>query len=99
MISGIIYVAVGMLKKVEFADDLIILSKEMYRSEPDKNNEIGMLGVDIEINGVKTFLSAAIAEDMICYPNGMFIATEFVYGVLNPIDDQNTFFNEQEIGF
>lgn len=87
-ISPMINAAVAMLRKVVGVDAIEILSKTMYRKADE-------LGVDIIINDeVEVFLSAgSVAEKIIEYPSGIFVATQFIADALRG-DNPTTFFKE-----
>jgi len=102
-INPMILAAIVMIEKVAGVESVELLSNKMYRLEPTEDAPAGALGVDIVINdelsgGFKTFLGYGMCEDMLMYPTGMFITQEFVHLIVGS-NDQNTFFNEQEIGF
>lgn len=94
-ISPVIYAAINIMEKVEGVENIKLLSSLMFRTTPTEDYPIGRLGVDIIINKFKTFLPYEFAEDMVTYPQGVFVAQEFVYLVLNYkdkskfIDDEN----------
>lgn len=82
-ISPIIYGAIEIMKKSFGGTDVQLLSTEMYRLPPDEFAKAGRLGVDITINGVKTFLGhESMAEDIACTPYGQMIADDFVYTII-----------------
>ena len=84
-ISKSIYIAIDKLKTRFGGIDVKLLSDEMYRTEPDEFCEIGYLGVDIEIEGIKTFLGCSSMAEIIAYePYGSLVADEFIYTVLKP---------------
>ena len=82
-ISPIILTAIEVLKKTFGGTDIELLSTEMYRLEPDEYAKAGRLGVDIKVQGVKTFLGCESAAQPIL-EWGMPIAEQFVYEVLKP---------------
>jgi len=82
-ISPIVYGAIEVMKKCFGGTDVKLISTEMYRLEPTEDAKAGKIGVDIEIMGVKTFLSYNdFAEDIACSPYGEMIANEFVYNII-----------------
>jgi hypothetical protein len=92
-----IHAAIVMIEKVAGVESVELVSTEMYRLEPEEDLttqygiKIGSLGVDIIINDAlsgafKTFLGYEMCEDMIAYPNGIFITQEFVDAVIHPKD-------------
>lgn len=82
-ISPIIYGAIERLKNSFGGTEVKLLSEKMYRIAPDKYTPLGRLGVDIEIEGIKTFLGCeSCAEDIACTPYGQMLADDFVYNVL-----------------
>ena len=88
-ISPIILMAIEVLKKTFGGTDIELLSTEMYRLKPDEYAKAGRLGVDIKVQGVKTFFGCdSMARPILEW--GMHIAEQFVYEVLKPyIDNQN----------
>jgi len=83
-ISPIIYKAIEIIEKCFGGTDVELISDKMYRTSPDEFYPIGKLGVDIEINGIKTFLGCeSMAEEIACNPFGKKIAEEFVHMILN----------------
>jgi hypothetical protein len=78
--SLIIFGAVEIMKTSFGGTDVKIISQEMYRNQSDNTTLIGILGVDIEIEGYKVFLSYSIAEDMCLY--GQHVADNFVFNIL-----------------
>lgn len=67
-VSPIIYGAIEILRKSFGGTEVKLISEKMYRREPDEWTPLGKLGVDIEINGIKTFLGCeSIAEDIACH--------------------------------
>lgn len=79
-ISPIIHGAIEVMRKCFGGTDVKLISTEMYRLEPTKDAPAGKIGVDIEVEGIKTFLSYNdFAEDIICSPYGEMIANEFVF--------------------
>ena len=82
-ISPMIYGAIERLRLSFGGTNVELLSEEMYRKTPDEYTPIGKLGVDISIEGVKTFLGCeSMAEDIACTPYGQMLADEFVHMVL-----------------
>lgn len=82
-ISPIIYGAIEVMKKCFGGTGVRLISTEMYRLKPTEDAKAGKIGVDIEIEGVKTFLSYNdFAEDIACSPYGQMIACEFVYRII-----------------
>lgn len=77
-ISPILLSAIERLKFSFGGTDVRLLSNKMFRITPDEFTPLGKLGVDIEIMGIKTFLSCEIAEEIACTPYGQMIADEFV---------------------
>lgn len=64
--------------------DVKLLSTKMYRLKADEFAKAGRLGVDISINGIKTFLGCeSMAEEIVFNHMGESIADDFVYEVLN----------------
>ena len=103
-INPMIHAAVAVLRRVEGVDEVEILS-EMYRTPAETNVgeeyviKMGVLGVDIRINHVKTFLPYERCEDLIMYPTGPFIAVDFVHEILRaapPSANPPTFLKEPE---
>ncbi len=97
-INPIINAALVMIGKVAGVESVELLSTEMYRLEPTEDAPAGQLGVDIIINDAlsgkfKTFLGYEICEDMIAYPNGMFITQEFIHLIVSPKDPTRLFEN------
>lgn len=94
-----IHAAVAVLRKVEGVDEIEILS-EMYRTPTETNvgeeyvTKMGVLGVDISINNIKTFLPYEKCEDLIMYPTGGFVAVEFVHEILKD-QSPDTFLKDQ----
>ena len=78
-ISPIIYAAIERIGYSFGGTEVKLLSEEMYRRAPDEFCALGRLGVDIEVDGIKTFLGCGIAEDMSCGPYSQMIADEFVW--------------------
>lgn len=88
-INPMIHAAIAMIEKVAGVESVEVVSDEMYRTTDE--SIFGALGVDIiihdELSGAfKTFLANEMCEDMIAYPNGMFITQEFVDAVIHPRD-------------
>ena len=88
-INPLIHAAIGMIGKVAGVESVEIISEKMYRTRDE--SIFGALGVDIiihdELSGAfKTFLANEMCEDMIAYPNGMFITQEFVDAIIHPRD-------------
>jgi hypothetical protein len=82
-IPPIIYGAIERLKKAFGGTNIELLSEEMYRLPPSEFCQLGYLGVDIKIEGIKTFLGCeSMAEDIACTPYGQMIADEFVFMVI-----------------
>lgn len=80
-----IHVAIIKLGKSFGGTNVKLLSEKMYRLTPDEFTPLGKLGVDIEIEGIKTFLGCeSIAEDIAWLPDpyGQAIADELVYNVI-----------------
>ena len=81
--------AIAMIEKVAGVESVEVVSTEMYRTKDE--SIFGALGVDIIIHDAlsgafKTFLAHEMCEDMIAYPNGMFVTQEFVDFVIHPRD-------------
>lgn len=100
-ISPMIHVAIIMIEKVDGVKSVEVLSEQMYRQAPEEDLttqygiKIGRLGIDIIINDelsgpYEVFLPLEKCEDMIAYPNGMFVTQEFVNDVLRN-DNPKTF--------
>ena len=88
-INPMILAAIAMIEKVVGVESVEIISDEMYRTKDE--SIFGALGIDIiihdELSGAfKTFLAYEMCEDMIAYPNGMFITQEFVDAIIHPRD-------------
>lgn len=88
-ISPMINAAIAMIGKVAGVESVEVVSTEMYRTTDERI--FGALGVDIiihdELSGAfKTFLAHEMCEDMIAYPNGMFVTQEFVDAIIHPRD-------------
>jgi len=95
-INPMINAAIVMIEKVAGVESVELLSNKMYRLEPTEDAPAGTLGVDIviddELSGkFKTFLRYEMCEDMIAYPNGMFITQEFVYLIVSSKDNTKLF--------
>lgn len=73
-ISPVIYRAINILKNSLDGIEVKLLSDEMYR-------KYGMLGVNIEFLGVKSFLGVQTAEDILIY--GQKLADRHVKYILN----------------
>ena len=83
-ISPIIYGAIKRLQNSFGGTKVKLLSEKMYRRTPDEYCALGNLGVDIEIEGIKTFLGCELhAEDIACTPYGQMIADEFVFKIIH----------------
>ena len=93
-INPMIHAAIAILRRVEVVEEVELLSEEMYRTEPNEECKIGCLGVDIKINGIKTFLRYEMCEDLIMYPTGGFLAVDFVHQILAD-DNPKTFLKEE----
>ena len=95
-ISPMIKAAIAMIGKVAGVESVELVSDVMYRTTDPKfcssdPYTLGAIGVDIIINdelsgAFKTFLAYEMCEDMIAYPNGIFITQEFVDGIIHPRD-------------
>ena len=88
-ISPMINAAIAMINKVAGVESVEIVSDEMYRTKDE--SIFGALGVDIiihdELSGAfKTFLAQEMCEDMIAYPNGIFVTQEYVDSIIHPRD-------------
>jgi hypothetical protein len=88
-ISPMILAAIVMINKVAGVESVEVVSDEMYRTTDERI--FGALGVDIVINDAlsgafKTFLAHEMCEDMIAYPNGIFVTQQFVDAVIHPRD-------------
>ncbi len=88
-INPMIHAAIAMIGKVAGVESVELLSDKMYRLEPTEDAPAGALGVDIIINDelsgkFKTFLGYEMCEDMVGYPNGMFITQELVHLIVSP---------------
>ena len=81
-IPQIIYCAIDILKKCFGGTDVELLSKEMYRLKPSIDAKAGRLGVDIKINGIKTFLGCESMAEPICEPLGPYVANEYVASLM-----------------
>lgn len=81
-ITPIVHAAIQKIFELDAVDSTELLSTEMYRLKPDEDHPIGCLGVDILLNDIKVFLPYERCEDIMCYPNGGFVAIEFVNLVL-----------------
>lgn len=86
MISEVMRVAIEHLRhKTSFGElDIKVLSEKEYRQPPSEFCALGYLGVDIEIEGVKTFLgNESMAENILWYGNT--VADDFIYHVIKPV--------------
>lgn len=82
-INKTIYDAISILEKAFGGTKVELISSEIYRTEPTENNSIGLLGVDIKIEGTKVFLGlASMAEEIAHSPFGKVMADEFVFMTL-----------------
>lgn len=81
-ISLLIYGAIERIENSFGKTEVKLISEKMYRIAPDEYAPLGKLGADIEIMGVKTFLSCSLAEEIACTPYGQRIADEFVAKVI-----------------
>jgi hypothetical protein len=79
-ISKILLKAVDLLREAFGGTDVKIISKEMYRQPPSEFAKAGHLGIDIEIEGIKTFFGHELhATDMLIFKG---LNEEFVYKIL-----------------
>lgn len=79
-----IFAAIDVIKNCFGGLEVNLISEKMYRRAPDEFTPLGKLGVDIEINGIKTFLGCeSMAEQIMCNPMGQMIAEEFAYTILS----------------
>jgi hypothetical protein len=82
-ITPIIHGAIERLRSCFGGTRVELLSKEMYRLPPSEFAAAGYLGVDIEIEGIKTFLGhESLAEDIAIHPHGQMFADQFVFDVI-----------------
>lgn len=95
-ISQVITHSIEVMKKCFGGTDVKLLSSEMYR-ETASQEGIGRLGVNIEIEGVKTFLSYTDFAESICGPMGNLVAEEFVFMVLKESGKFRDMLREQHI--
>lgn len=77
-IPKIIYLAIDRLKLCFGGTDVEIIGEKMYRLKPSIDAKAGKLGIDIKINGIKTFLGCESMAEPICEPLGQYVAEEFV---------------------
>ena len=76
--------AIEILKQTFGGTKVELLSTEMYRLPSSEFCPLGYLGVDILVEGKKTFLGCeSMAEEIACNPLGMYVAEDFIYKVLN----------------
>ena len=75
--------AIDILRKTFGGTTVELLSTKMYRQPPSEFCKLGYLGVDIKIQGIKTFLGCeSMAEEIAWNPMGYSIAEEFVFNVI-----------------
>lgn len=81
-----IYLSIKIMRKCFGGTKVKLISEKMYRIAPDEYTPLGKLGVDIEIEGIKTFLGCeSMAEEIACTPCGRLIAEEFIYSVIKKL--------------
>jgi len=77
-IPNVIYNAIEQLKLCFGGTDVELIGEKMYRLVPSIDAKAGRLGIDIKINGVKTFLGCESMAEPICEPLGQYVAEEYV---------------------
>ena len=84
-IAKVIYLAIDIIKKRFGGIDVKLISDKMYRISPDEYTPLGKLGVDIEIEGIKTFLGCeSMAQEIVHTPYGSMVADEFIFNIIKP---------------
>ena len=62
--------------------DVLLFSKEMYRTEPSQYYKLGRLGVDIYVEGKVVFLGCESDADEMVGPWGQMIVESYMHRVL-----------------
>jgi hypothetical protein len=80
--NPVIAAAALSLEKVAGVASVMVVNDLMYK----KDNKYGAdIVIDDELTGLyNAFLDVETAKSIVAYPNGIFVAQEFVYHVLNP---------------
>lgn len=80
--SPVIIGAIKLMSESFGNTNVKLISKGMYRLNPDAQSPLGTLGADIEIEGMKVFLGYQQAEDILIY--GQKAADSFVFKIIEP---------------
>lgn len=81
-------IAINIMRNSFGGTNVKLVGEKLYRTKPDEFCKLGRLGIDIEIEGVKTFMGIeSLAEDIAFLPPpyGQMIADEFVYNIIKNI--------------
>jgi hypothetical protein len=85
-IPDLIHKAIDKLKTSFGGVDVILISDEIIRTKPDEYAPLGRLGVNIEIEGVKTFLHYETAESIMYNPFFQRIVDELVFTTIKDLN-------------
>jgi len=80
-ISPIIYGAINIMERCFGGTKIEIIGDDMYRLSPTNEKKIGLLGIDIKINGVNVFLGCESMAEPIC-EYGEIVAEGFIFNVM-----------------
>jgi hypothetical protein len=95
--NPVIAAAALSLEKVAGVASVMVVNDLMYK----KDNKYGAdIVIDDELTGLyNAFLDVETAKSIVAYPNGIFVAQEFVYHVLNPKDKSKLFEDKPDYEF